>query len=307
MKQIIEVSDILDSAEVDGKDVGSFLAESGVEDITIETLSAEGGKTDVVKVLIHGRIGKTVGGKAPTLGIIGQLGGIGARPEVLGLVSDADGAIVALAVSMKLAASAKRGDVLEGDVIITTHIAPDAPIRPHDPVPFMISPVPSKDLLRHLVDDNMDAILSIDATKGNRVIKTEGFAITPTVKSGWILKVSDDLIDIYERVMGKSVAVVPITMQDITPYGSGVYHINSIMQPWIMSSSPLVGVATTANVPVPGSGGGANYVYGIEGAARFCVETAIAFTADSCRFYDDEEFDILVEKFGAMDSFLRKA
>ncbi|MBD3159285.1 MAG: DUF1177 family protein [Candidatus Lokiarchaeota archaeon] len=307
MKQIIEVSDILDSAEVDGGDVGSFLAESGVEDITIETISAEGGKTDVVRVVIPGTKGKTTGGNAPTLGIIGQLGGIGARPEVLGLVSDADGAIVALAVSMKLAASAKRGDVLDGDVIITTHIAPDAPIRPHDPVPFMISPVPSKDLLRHLVDDNMDAILSIDATKGNRVIKTEGFAITPTVKNGWILKVSNDLIDIYERVMGKSVAVVPITMQDITPYGSGVYHINSIMQPWIMSSSPLVGVATTANVPVPGSGGGANYVYGVEAAARFCVETAIAFTAGSCRFYDNEEFDILVEKFGEMDSFLRKA
>ncbi|MEX2702209.1 MAG: DUF1177 family protein [Candidatus Baldrarchaeota archaeon] len=31
-----------------------------------------------------------------------------------------------------------------------------------------------------------------------------------------LLKVSDDLINIYERVTGDIVSVVPITMQDIT-------------------------------------------------------------------------------------------
>ncbi|MGV9169830.1 MAG: DUF1177 domain-containing protein [Promethearchaeia archaeon] len=306
MKQIIEISDLLDSANIDGEDVKQFLAGYGAEHIEVKTLSGEKGKTDIVKILVAGKNGKEAGGAAPTIGIVGQLGGIGARPEVIGLVSDADGAIVALADGMKLVTSAQRGDVLEGDVIITTHIASDAPTLAHDPVPFMISPVPIMDVLRELVDDRMDAILSIDATKGNRVIKTEGFAITPTVKDGWILKVSDDLINIYERVMGKMASVVPITMQDITPYGNDVYHINSIMQPWVMSSAPLVGVATTAKVPVPGSGGGANYAYGLDGAARFCIEVAKDYTAGSCKFYNEEELNILIERYGEMDSRFRR-
>jgi len=306
MKQIIEIMDLIDHPEIDGEAVKNFLIPFGVANIDIVRLKGDKGKTDVVKVLIPGKKGKHNGGDAPTLGIVGQLGGIGARPEVLGLVSDADGAIVALADAMKLATSANRGDLLEGDVLITTHVAPDAPTLPHDPVPFMISPVPIMDVLRELVDDRMDAILSVDATKGNRVIKTEGFAITPTVKDGWILKVSDDLINIYERVMGRAAAVAPITMQDITPYGNDVYHINSIMQPWVMSSAPLVGVATTANVPVPGSGGGANYVGALESAARFCVEVARDYTSGDCKFYRKDELDILLDRYGEMASKLRR-
>jgi hypothetical protein len=306
MKQIIEIMDLIDHPEIDGETVKDFLTPFGVDNIDITRLEGEEGKTDVVKVLILGKSGAENGGDAPTLGIVGQLGGIGARPEVLGLVSDADGAIVALADAMKLATSAKRGDLLEGDVMITTHVAPDAPTLPHDPVPFMISPVPIMDVLRELVDDRMDAILSVDATKGNRVIKTEGFAITPTVKDGWILKVSDDIINIYERVMGRAAAVAPITMQDITPYGNDVYHINSIMQPWVMSSAPLVGVATTATVPVPGSGGGANYINGLESAARFCVEVARDYTSGICKFYRKDELDILLDRYGEMAPKLRR-
>ncbi|MGO0916215.1 DUF1177 family protein, partial [Clostridioides difficile] len=42
---------------------------------------------------IPGKNGKLKGGDAPTLGILGRLGGIGARPEVIGFVSDGDGAL----------------------------------------------------------------------------------------------------------------------------------------------------------------------------------------------------------------------
>ena len=34
----------------------------------------------------------------------------------------------------------------------------------------------------------MDAILSIDTTKGNRVINLNGFALSPTIKEGYILE-----------------------------------------------------------------------------------------------------------------------
>lgn len=306
MKQVIEITDLLDSAKVDGYKVKEFLSNYGIGNIEVTPLKGPKGKTDFIKILIPGKNGKSSGGDAPTIGIVGRLGGIGARPEVIGMVSDADGAIIALSTALKLGVSHERGDILHGDVIITTHIAPYAPILPHKPVPFMTSPVDIMEVLKHEVTPEMDAILSIDATKGNRVIKVHGFAITPTVKDGWILKVSNDLIDIYERVVGDVASVVPITMQDITPYRKDVYHINSIMLPWLMTSAPVVGVATTARVPVPGCGTGANYIADLEVATRFCVEVAKEFTANNCKFYDEDEFKRLVELYGDMGKMLRK-
>ena len=67
---------------------------------------------------------------APTIGLLGRLGGLGARPEVTGFVSDGDGALAALSAAAKLLDMQKNGDYLEGDVIISTHICPDAPTRP---------------------------------------------------------------------------------------------------------------------------------------------------------------------------------
>lgn len=59
------------------------------------------------------------------MGILGRLGGLGARPERIGFVSDGDGALIALAVAAKLLDMQKKGDYLDGDVVISTHICPD--------------------------------------------------------------------------------------------------------------------------------------------------------------------------------------
>ena len=152
----------------------------------------------------------------------------------------------------------------------------------------------------------MDAILSVDATKANRVIKVEGFAITPTVKEGIVLKVSDDLIDIYEIVMERPAAIVPITMQDILPPSVGVYHINTMMLPWLLTDAPVVGVATTARLPIGGCETGANYVMGLERAATFCIEVAKRFGEGRCRFYDEDEFRRLKEIYGDLAERIRK-
>ncbi len=306
IKQLVEVLDLLDDSRIDGQEIRRYLNEYGADECKIITLKGEKSKTDVVKILIPGADGKSGGGKSPTLGIVGQLGGIGARPEVQGMVSDADGAVVAITAAAKLAQSSERGDKIPGDVLLTTHIAPDAPILPHDPVPFMISPVPIMDVLKACVDPSMDALISVDATKGNRVIKKAGFAITPTVKNGWILRVSDDFVNIYERVTGEVASIVPITMQDITPYGNDVYHINSIMQPWVMTEAPVLGLATTACVPVPGSGSGANYPMALESAVRYCVEVARDYAHGKCKFYDEKEYEILLKRYGDMGPLLRK-
>ncbi len=300
LKQIIEAYELLDSAYVSGYKVAEFLGKRGLENIEVKTIEGPRGSTDFIKIVIPGKNGKSSGGTAPTLGIIGRLGGIGARPKVIGLVSDADGAVTAISVALKLADMKRNGDILEGDVIIATHICPNAPTQPHEPVPFMGSPVDIATMNKYEVDPRMDAILSIDTTRGNRIINIKGIAITPTVKEGWILKVSDDLLDIMQIVTGKLPAVVPITMQDITPYGNDIYHLNSIVQPATATDAPVVGVAITSEVAVPGSASGASHEIDIDQAARFCIEVAKGFGKGKVKFYDEEEFKRLVELYGSM-------
>jgi hypothetical protein len=293
LKQVIEVMELLDDPGVSGEKVREYLEKRGAEEVRAESVAGKKGKTDFVKIMIRGK-----SSNAPTLGIIGRLGGVGARPERIGYVSDGDGAAAALSVALKLVDMRARGDVLDCNVMINTHICPDAPTLPHEPVPFMGGPVDMKVMNEHEVDSSMDVILSVDTTKGNRILNQRGFAITPTVKEGWILRVSEELLGIMERVTGRLPVVLPITMQDITPYGNEIYHINSIMQPAAATKAPVVGVAITAEAVVPGCATGASNAVDIEQAARFCVEVAKDFGCRKLKFYDEKEFGRLVSLYG---------
>jgi hypothetical protein len=300
LKQVIDTIDLLDSAQVGGRQVGALFTSRGWSGWEVETIESDRGSTDFISVTLPGTGGKRAGGDAPTLGIIGRLGGIGARPAVTGLVSDGDGAVTAIASALKLVDMANVGDRLPGDVIVATHICPNAPVIPHDPVPFMGAPVDMATMNRYEVHPEMDAILSVDTTRGNWVINRRGFAISPTVKEGYILKVSPDLLRIMAVVTGRPPVVLPITTQDITPYGNEIDHINSIMQPATAAGVPVVGVALTSETVVPGCASGASQVMDIEMAARFCVEVAKAFGRGGCAFYDAGEFGRLVALYGSM-------
>ncbi len=298
-KQTVEAYELLDNAGVNGEAVGALLRERGLE-VTVATVEGQRGRTDFVQARIAGTSGKQAGGPAPTLGIIGRLGGIGARPAAIGLVSDADGALTAIACALKLGDMARAGDRLPGDVLITTHICPYAPVIPHDPVPFMGAPVDMSTMNRYEVDPAMEAILAVDTTRGNWIVNQRGVAITPTVKEGYILKVSPDLLRLLSWVSGRLPLVLPITTQDITPYGNGLDHVNSILQPATATDAPVVGVALTAEVAVPGCASGASQVADVETAVRFCLEVAKAYGRGECAFYDAEEFDRMVALYGSM-------
>jgi hypothetical protein len=300
LKQVIEAMELLDSATVSGAEVAALLKARGLSNVTVKTLHGVKGKTDFIRIRIPGTSGKTAKGGAPTLGILGRLGGVGARPEMIGLVSDADGAITAIATALKLADMKANGDHLPGDVVIGTHICPDAPTTPHKPVPFMGSPVTFADVAAEEVIPDMDAILSVDTTKGNRIAKWRGFAITPTAKQGWVLKVSDDLLTIMETATGRIARVCPITTQDITPYGNGIDHINSIMQPCTVTDKPVVGVAITTESIVSGCATGASHPEDIEETTRFCIEVAKAYGKGTCSFYDADEWRTIEKKYGAL-------
>ncbi|UFJ39801.1 DUF1177 domain-containing protein [Brevibacillus humidisoli] len=300
LKQVIEVLELMDSASVSGQQIKAYLDGLGKATIQVETVSGAEGSTDFVQITIPGKTGRLSGGNSPTLGIIGRLGGIGARPEQIGFVSDGDGAAAAIAAAAKLLDMQSKGDVLDGDVIISTHICPDAPTQPHDPVPFMGSPVDILTMNEYEVSPEMEAILSIDTTKGNRVINHKGVAISPTVKEGYVLRISDDLVDILQTVSGRPAVTFAVTTQDITPYGNGLYHINSILQPAVATSAPVVGVAITAETAVPGCATGASHEVDIALAARFAVETAKQYGRQKCAFYSQEEFARIQSLYGSM-------
>ena len=308
IKQVIQVYDLLDRADASGKKVKESMESLGAKDIILEKLHDEDDTktTDYIRITIPGKNGKVMKGNSPTLGVLGRLGGIGARPEVVGYVSDGDGALAALAVAAKLLEMQLNGDYLDGDVIICTDINPNAPTQPHDPVPFMGSAIKMDTINKAEVTDDMDAILCIDTTKGNRIINHRGFAISPTVKDGYILRVSEQVLDVYQIVTGQLPKVFAISIQDITPYGNGIYHLNSIMQPCTVTSAPVIGVAITAETMVPGCATGASHFTDVEAAARFTIEVAKQFGKGNCSFYDPEEFELIQKKYGSMEHLKTK-
>ena len=303
-RQMLDLYDILDDEKADGKSVVEYMKKINA-DCLAETHVLKGaqGITHMVKVVIPGEKGKRNGGEAPTIGILGRLGGLGARPERVGFVSDGDGALAALTAAAKLLDMQKKGDYLQGDVIVSTHVCPDAPTKPHEPVPFMGSPVEMYQVNQDEVTEEMDAILSIDTTKGNRIANERGFFISPTVKEGYILRVSERLLDLMEITTGRRPKVFALTQQDITPYGNDLFHINSILQPSVATSAPVVGVAVTTETVVPGCATGATQLPDVEEAARFVLEVAKEFGQGVCDFYDKEEYARIQNLYGSMTRF----
>ncbi len=303
-KHLIELFDILDSPAASGEGVLAYLRSIDPDcDAETYVLEGEKGATDMVRVRIPGSNGKASGGDAPTIGLLGRLGGLGARPERIGFVSDGDGALVALACAAKLLSMRVRGDVLPGDVFISTHVCPDAPTFPHKPVAFMGSPVSTASVNKEETgaEGGLDAVLVVDTTKGNRIMNERGFMISPTVIQGCIMRVSDDLVSLMEISSGRRARTYPLSMADITPYGNGLYHLNSILQPSTATAAPVVGVAVTCETAVPGCATGATHLQDLDEAGTFMIEVAKAFGAGDCSFYDQEEFDLFRARYGSME------
>ncbi len=302
LKQVMDIYEILDSKNASGYVIKDFLNSVRNTEIEVTTVYGEDKKssTDFVKIIIKG---KNIENKPPTIGIIGRLGGLGARPYSTGFVSDGDGALCVLSLAYKLLTMQNNGDFLDGDVIITTHVCTDAPTVEHFPVNFMGSPVDMETMNKMEVDEKMEVILSIDTTKGNKAIMINYFAISNTVKSGYILPVSDDLLNIMMTTTGKLPKTFPISLQDITPYKNKLHHINSIMQPSTATSAPLVGVAITTETAVAGCATGATHLIDVENAGRFALEVCKCYTNNTIKFFNSTEYNKLLQLYGSMEKF----
>ena len=68
----------------------------------------------------------------------------------------------------------------------------------------------------------------------------------------------------------------------------------------------MIGVAVTTELPVAGCATGASHFVDVEETARFVLEVAKAFCNKKCSFYDEDEFALLVNKYGTMEHFQTK-
>ena len=124
IKQLLEVYDVLDDSNASGETVEAYLR--GIRRMRISTYIRSLGQREKP---IWSKSEFTEAGERrpeemrPHWGFLGRLGGLGARPERIGFVSDGDGALVALSLAAKLLDMQNKGDILEGDIIVSTHVS----------------------------------------------------------------------------------------------------------------------------------------------------------------------------------------
>ena len=299
LKSTMAIYELLDCATVDGKVICDYFAAQGAQTY-MECLNGPEGSTDFVEIRISGVTGRQHGGRAPTLCIAGSLGGIGGRPAISGIVSDADGALVALACACKALDMAKKGDPLQGDLVVRTTICTNAPTMPHNPVPFMSSYIDFVTLKKRIIDQDADAILITETSRGNRVANYPIFGITPTIKCGWILGVSEDALYAMERVTGEPARVIPLSMQDLTPVTNGIHHLNGLGELPAGTTSPCIGIGLTSPLPISGAASGVSSVTNLEVAVRYVMEIAKEYSAGHFSFYCEEDYTELTRRYGDM-------
>ncbi|AWR93790.1 DUF1177 family protein [Acidianus brierleyi] len=279
LKTLMEVIEILESKnpfsylEEECKKYGIELQEKKIGDVTF----------------VKAKIGK---GKRKAE-ILGRLGAIRVSNHY-GIVSDADGAIISLTSMIEWA---KNYSEIEGEAIFSTNISLDAKLIPHKPFNFMVPLVGLDDALRLEVDKEAQFLISVDSTKGNRIAKYNDFAISHIIKDGYILKIPDEIIDIYEKVTEHEPYFVALTSGDLTPMEINAYHISTFLSPWLYTESPILGLATVSKYPIPGYETGVQNVTMLERASRFSIEV-LKYYFSGGDIYSEEELSSLKNVLG---------
>ncbi len=267
-------------------------------DIKREVVSNEKGSTEFVKILIPGTRGKSSQGDTRTLGVIGSLGAIRVPGENQAMVSDADGCLGALAVALEFARMAAKGQRLASDVVISTHICTQGREEPHDPYPFVMTPLPSPQKHPRLVDPRMDGILAVETCKSNKLISHKGFAITHVAKEGLLLRLHSDLIHIMEMVTGELPVIFPVSQQDLTPYDTGIHHVCGMMLGNLFTDAPVIGVPLVTQAQTWPAWTNVTDPYVLEKTGRFCIDVATRFGLGTCEFFYEDDFVKMKKLFG---------
>ncbi|MGE0340989.1 MAG: DUF1177 family protein [Xanthobacteraceae bacterium] len=295
-----EVIDVLDLMTMPDAGIDEFLAlmPNVKMDVRREVVSNEKGSTEFLKILIPGTRGKSSGGDTRTLGVIGSLGALRFAGENRGLVSDADGCVAALAVALRFARMAEKGQRITADVMISTQVCQRGYEAPHDPYPFVMTPLPSSQKHPRLVDPVMDAVLAVETCKSNKLLNHRGFAITHVAKEGLLLRVHADLIHIMEMVTGRLPVIFPVSQQDLTPYESGIHHVCGMMLGNLYTDAPVVGVPITTESQTWPAWTNVAQPDVLEQAGRFCIEVATRFGNGQTQIFYQDDYVGMKKYFG---------
>ena len=207
---------------------------------------------------------------------------------------------VAVASCSKAAWYAEQGRLSWRWCIYLNTYLPTCSDSPHDPVPFMGSPVEMAQVNKEEVSPDLDALLVVDTTKGNRVINTRGFAISPTVKEGYVLRTSEDLLDLMQITTGRLPYVFPLATQDITPYGNDVHHLNSILQPCTATECTSCRCCDHSRNYGSWMCYRSNTCCWCWRGCKIMLEVAKAYGRKQCSFYDADEYARLQKLYGSM-------
>ena len=140
IKQLLEVYDVLDDSNASGETVEAYLREESGR-MRISRISARWakGKNRYGQSQDSRKQGKTSGGDAPTLGLLGRLGGLGARPGESDSCLTATAPLSGISLAAKLLDMQNKGRHTGGVTsLYPLMCVPDAPTRPHKPVALWI-------------------------------------------------------------------------------------------------------------------------------------------------------------------------
>lgn len=298
LSQTLTLCNLIDNRSIKGQDVVDLFSQyPGIIASTHRVVSSKE-IVDFIRVVIPGKNGKLCHGEAATLSIIGRYDHCQSQQYNEPVSAVAGGGVISLTCALKLAEMQSKGQFLAGDVIVTTHLYPDGFPFPHGSVDIIHSMMDIETMNAHEVDQTADAFLSIDSQKDQQILKYNRYAISPTVKQGYILSVSEDLLRIMTQSHGLAAATFPITTQDIAPYGNGIHHFNRILQPAIATDAPVVGIMLASAEPSTSTH--TNNELDTSAVVKFIIQVANEFGQGTCSFFDYYEFTLLKSLYGNM-------
>jgi Protein of unknown function (DUF1177) len=137
---VLAALDLLDSPTAFGAEVAAALHAAGVDDVEVVPLRGKRGGTDVVRAVVPGTRGCRAGADAPPSGSSAVAEASARGPPTSASSPTADGA-VAMTPARSLGRMRQHGDGLPGDVILATHVCPDALFQASRPRALVGSPV----------------------------------------------------------------------------------------------------------------------------------------------------------------------
>lgn len=298
LKQGIEVFDLLTSAKVNSTRIVEYISSFGPCKAQVEGSCGPNGSYKTLKVTIAGTDGAISGGKSPTLGFVGQVGDQASSQSKNERIPDYIGTSIVLLTAAKILQMITSGNALRGDVILSAQIGSNTSTSVSSENTTFQKEVPTHTEVSLV----MDAVISIGSYRGAKIGYNKSIAISPTVKEGYILEISDDLWALAKKTNDVSPISLPLSQQDIIPCEKGLPQAHTILQPSRATSAPVVGIGIQ-NEMASRHGLNTSLFERIESTGRFLVTVATAFTNNNCSLYDEHEFTILRTSYGDMSHF----